>query len=90
MTDKFYLPSITEIFGTDEITGQHEGAQYAYYINATNADRIKYRANIARAWRLRTPDATSASYVRHVSYTGTLYSTTAYNALGVAPACKIS
>ena len=91
LTDKFYLPSRTEIFGTDEISGTHEGAQYTYYINSTNADRIKYRANTARSWRLRTPYATTAIIVRHVYSTGALGdSYAAYNALGVAPACRIS
>ena len=91
LTDKFYLPSRTEIFGTDEITGKPEGALYAYYINATNADRRKYRAGSARAWRLRTPNANYAYYVRYVNYTGALSNyATASTALSFAPACKIS
>lgn len=90
LTDKFYLPSRTEIFGSDEIANTPEGTLYAYYQGATNADRIKYRAGTARSWRLRTPDATSAIHVRHVNYTGALHYNSARTALGFAPACKIS
>ena len=90
LTDKFYLPSQTEIFGSDEIANTPEGTLYAYYQGATNADRIKYRAGTARSWRLRTPNATTAHSVRHVSTTGALSYYIAHTALGFAPACKIS
>lgn len=90
LTDKFYLPSRTEIFGTNELTNYPEGTQYAYYVGATDADRIKYRAGSARAWRLRTPTSHDANDVRHVSSYGALYNTSAGNALGWAPACRIA
>jgi hypothetical protein len=89
LTDKFYLPSRTEIFGDNEIANTPEGTLYQYYVNATNSDRIKYRANSARAWRLRTPIASSARSVRNVYYTGALINNLAHNALGFAPACQI-
>lgn len=89
LTDKFYLPSRTEIFGSDEIANTPEGTLYAYYQGATNADRIKYRAGTAHSWRLRTPYATYANIVR-VVYAGALSYNYASHALGFAPACKIS
>lgn len=90
LTDKFYLPSRTEIFGDNEIANNPEGAQYAYYVGATNADRIKYRAGTARYWWLRTPHASRAHAVRYVSTSGAVHYYYASNALGWSPACKIS
>ena len=90
LTDKFYLPSRTEIFGDNEIANNPEGAQYAYYVGATNADRIKYRAGTARSWWLRTPHAPTAVSERHVTTSGALSGNGAYLTLGWAPACKIS
>ena len=90
LTDKFYLPSRTEIFGDNEIAGNPEGAQYAYYVGATNADRIKYRAGTARSWWLRTPYAATAYYVRYVTTSGAVYNYVASTALGWSPACRIS
>jgi len=89
-TDKFYLPSRTEIFGTNELTNYPEGEQFAYYVGATDADRIKYRAGSARSWRLRTPYYYYAYYVRYVDTTGALHSYSATNALGWSPACRIA
>lgn len=90
LTDKFFLPSRTELFGTDELTNYPEGSQFAYYVNATDADRIKFRADSARSWRLRTPYGSGANYVRYVNTTGALTSHIALNALGWAPACRIA
>lgn len=90
LTDKFYLPSRTEIFGTNELVNSPEGTQYAYYVGATDADRIKYRAGSARSWWLRTPYVYYAHVVRHVHSTGAFYYNLAYYAQGWSPACKIS
>ena len=89
-TDKFYLPSRTEIFGTDEVSGISEGTLYQYYSGATDADRIKFRAGSARAWRLRTPYYYYAYIVRYVHTSGALNYSSALNALGWAPACRIA
>lgn len=90
LTDKFYLPSRTEIFGTNELANYPEGEQFAYYVDVTDADRIKYRAGSARSWRLRTPRTNSAGDVRCVRTTGALISYGANSAVGWSPACKIS
>lgn len=90
LKDKFFLPSRTEIFGTNELTNYPEGSQFGYYKNATDADRIKYRAGSARAWRLRTPRSIGASIVRCVYSSGALYDSIASSALGWSPACRIA
>ena len=90
LTDKFFLPSRTEIFGTNELTNYPEGEQFAYYVGATDADRIKYRAGSARSWRLRTPYNYYAHHVRHVITTGALTNYYASTALGWSPACRIA
>lgn len=90
LTDKFFLPSRTEIFGTNELANYPEGTQYTYYVGATDADRIKYRAGSARAWRLRTPTNYYAGYVRNVTSSGALNNYYAYFALGWSPACRIA
>lgn len=90
LTDKFYLPSRTEIFGDNELSGYPEGSQFGYYKNATNADRIKYRAGSARAWRLRTPTNYYAYSVRHVNSSGAFSYHDATYALGWSPACRIA
>ena len=88
-TDKFFLPSRTEIFGNNEVSGISEGTQYQYYVGATATDRIKYRAGQARAWRVRTPYSYSAYSVRIVNSTGTFNYSNAYIALGLSAACII-
>lgn len=90
LTDKFFLPSRTEIFGTNELTNYPEGKQFAYYVGATDADRIKYRAGSARTWRLRTPYDIYANYVRYVTTSGAFYYIIATYAMGWSPACRIA
>lgn len=90
LTDKFFLPSRTEIFGDNELTNYPEGEQFAYYVGATNADRIKYRRGSAQLWWLRTPGYYHAFYVRTVNTSGALGTNHANLALGWVPACKIS
>jgi len=90
LTDKFYLPSRTEIFGTNELANYPEGTQYAYYVGATDADRIKYRTGSARSWRLRTPYSLDAYHMRNVNPSGALYNLHAVTALNWSPACRIA
>lgn len=90
LTDKFFLPSRTEIFGDNELKNYPEGEQFAYYVGATNADRIKYIAGSARSWRLRTPSSYYAYSVRFVYTTGAFTIGSAYVALSWLPACRIS
>lgn len=86
--DKVWLQSMTEIFGSNN-NGIAEGSQLAYWVGASNADRIKYEGSTARYWWLRSPYPTHASYVRYVITSGVLYLDRAINAYGVVPACCI-
>ena len=87
--DRFWPPSRTEIFG-DANNGVAEGVQMAKYIDATDADRIKYEASgSARSWWLRSPsdDAARLSATSVSGTRGTAFTTNTY---GVAAACIIA
>lgn len=86
--DKVWLQSMTEIFGSNN-NGIAEGSQLAYWVGATDADRIKYENTTARYWWLRSPYPTHAHYVRTVNPSGVLSGGSAYGAYGVVPACCI-
>lgn len=86
--DKVWLQSMTEIFGSNN-NGIAEGSQLAYWVGATDADRIKYEGTTARYWWLRSSYPTYASDVRLVCPSGVLGSHYAYYAYGVVPACCI-
>ena len=86
--DKVWLQSMTEIFGSNN-NGIAEGSQLAYWVGASDADRIKYEGSTARYWWLRSPDPTGALSVRVVSTSGVLSNDGAYHAYGVVPACCI-
>jgi len=86
--DKVWLQSMTEIFGSNN-NGIAEGSQLAYWVGASDADRIKYEGSTARYWWLRSPNPTNANGVRSVSTSGVLNSHNANHANGVVPACCI-
>ena len=86
--DKVWLQSMTEIFGSNN-NGIAEGSQLAYWIGATDADRIKYENTTARYWWLRSPNPTNAHVVRCVGTSGVLNSYDADGAVGAVPACCI-
>lgn len=87
--DRFWLPSRTEIF-EDANNGVAEGVLMAKYVDATDADRIKYEASgSARSWWLRSPseDAARLSATSVSGTRGTAFTTNTY---GVAAACIIA
>lgn len=86
--DKVWLQSQTEIFGSNN-NGIAEGSQLAYWVGATDADRIKYENTTARYWWLRSPYPTHAYFVRIVRTSGVLNNDYASDAYGVVPACCI-
>lgn len=99
-TERFFLLSRPEIYaGTERSADGADGKVYEYYgagysdlaSPGTGADsnRIKYRNGSATYWWLRTPLSTYGYYVRLVHPTGSLYSNSASNSIGVAPACVI-
>lgn len=88
VTDKIFLLSNREIGFTSDID---DGTTVLpYYDGATNADRIKYNASsVAAYWWERTPYSGLAHAVRLVDTDGSLNSSYAYSAYGLAPACTI-
>lgn len=70
--DKVWLQSRTEVFG-DKNNSIAEGSQLAYWVGASNADRIKYSGSTARYWWLRSPDSTVADLVYDISPYGYIY-----------------
>ena len=86
--DKVWLQSMTEIFGSNN-NGIAEGSQLAYWVGASDADRIKYEGSTARYWWLRSPYPTYAHIVRNVNTSGVLSNNYACGAHGVVPACCI-
>lgn len=84
LRDKVFLPSLTEIFGDNNISIA-EGSKYAYYNGAGNAQRIKYQGSTARVWWMRSAYPGNAGYVRGVSASGALSYFSAFSAFGLVP-----
>lgn len=88
-TDKFYLPSKSEIFGINDDLNINEGQRFSYYNNSLGVDRIKYSSNQPCSWRLRTPTFDNAGGVYHVDLNGELNYYTANTPMKVAPVCRV-
>ena len=87
--DRFWLPSRTEIFGVLS-GGIAEGMQMTKYIDATDADRIKYNAaGNSASWYLRSANTTQPHYVAFVEETG-IFSTSFLVSRDALPACIIA
>ena len=87
--DRFWLPSRTEIFGVLS-GGIAEGMQMTKYIDATDADRIKYNAaGNSASWYLRSANTTQPHYVAFVEKTG-IFSTSFLVSRDALPACIIA
>jgi hypothetical protein len=102
VADKVFLLSTTEVGLADE--GYAEGSKLALF--SDNTSRQAYptalcvsnseytyaslRADFPWGWWLRTPNASSAHYVRRVFFDGSLYDSHARNGdVGVRPACNL-
>ena len=96
-TEKFFLLSMTEVYGglNNNIA---EGVAYPYYSDnsvlsaagtGADANRIKYRNGAAQYWWLRSPNPSYSHHVRLVDLGGHVNLTSAYYSRGVAPACCI-
>lgn len=89
--DRFWLPSRTEIFGDTNEDGIVEGVQMTKYIDATDADRIKYNAaGTATIWWLRTHMYYARVSVLSVDASGSLNNISAISTWGIVPACIIA
>lgn len=90
--DRFWLPSRTEIFGALD-GGVSEGVQMTKYIDATNADRIKYTsAGAADGWGLRSPNRSNSHNIANVAKVGVLQELSWVSSWGggCVPACIIA
>ena len=95
--ERFFLPSRSEVYGGDEVTGG-EGVAYPYYSNnsdlgsagtGNDSNRIKYSDGSVWYWWLRSPYVDTANSVRFVFTTGRINNTSANGNYGVAPICCI-
>lgn len=95
--EKFFLPSMTEVYGGLNGTIA-EGVVYPYYAEnsslttagtGSDTNRIKYRNGNAQNWLLRSPDLPGTHQVRRGYTTGAIYHTSANNSSGLAPICCI-
>ena len=98
LTDKFFLPSTSEIYMGDEPSIVNEGEPYRYYSDysdlpaaGTTADsnRIKQRNGVAQVWFSRTPIYNAGNILRGVTESGAKLGYSAYGSYGIAPACNI-
>lgn len=92
ISDKIFLPSRKEIYGSVETAG-HKGLQFQAYVGLPDIDKIKYDTtalSTARHWWLRSPIASYASNARNVHNTaGALGYVSASYGAGAAAACVI-
>lgn len=87
-SDKVFLLSRVEAgLGTEGTTDGEE--VYSYYDGIENAGRIKLLNGSPRIWWLRSPSVSFASGARNVNTSGVVYSISASNSYGLAPACCI-
>ena len=89
ITDKFYLPSQKEIFGTSVNAVEDDSILFPFYEGATDADRIKYQNSIAKHWWTRSPRTMSATLTHVVLNTGALSNNTTTSDYGVVPCFTI-
>lgn len=89
VTDKFYLASQREIFGTASDFITDDSVVFPYYEGATNADRIKYKDGVATVWWLRSPVASGAHNYQPVGSNGGVSYHGAHSTNGVVPVCTI-
>ena len=90
--DRFWLPSRTEIFG-DANNGVAEGVLMTKYVDATDADRIKYNsAGTASGWEFRSPNRSNSYNIVNVSANGIMQELSWSSAWsgGIVPACIIA
>ena len=91
LSDKFFLLSRPEIYGSWDSASYKDGELLEYYEGLTDVERIKRdAAGSARYCWLRSPAPGHASHERHVYTSGVLDYSLANSTYGVAPACIIA
>lgn len=91
LSDKFFLLSRPEIWGTWDSTSYKDGELLDYYDGLTDTERKKYDENgsVRYVW-LRSPLRSGALYVRIVITDGSVSYSLADHSTGVAAACIIA
>ena len=89
LTDKFYLVSQQEVFGTNPESVMDGSALLPYYRAGVNADRIKYRDGVAAGWWLRSATSHNPHGARTVRSDGSGIGQVVSLSYGVAAACTI-
>ena len=91
LSDKFFLLSRPEIWGTWDSTSYKDGELLDYYDGLTDTERKKYDENgsVRTVW-LRSPYPSNAFSVRFVFTAGSVLSGDAHISYGVAAACIIA
>lgn len=89
LTDKFYLPSQTELFGTTTNLVADGTRLFPYFEGATDTDRIKYLKSTAQHWWTRSSRSNSPTLIHAVLRTGALSSNNANNEYGIVPCFTI-
>ena len=86
VNNEFFILSRAEVMGTGS-----DGTQLEGYVNATNAQRIKYDSTgTASTCVLRTPDTDSANALWYIKTDGSVGKGNPQTAFGVCPACIIA
>ena len=91
LSDKFFLLSRPEIWGTWDSTSYKDGELLDYYDGLTDTERKKYDENgsVRSVW-LRSPTPSTAGDVRLVDTDGSVSNGHAGHSYGVAAACIIA
>lgn len=88
--DKFWLPSYTEVFGTDrgtDQTGDVGDVQFDFFNIKKN--RVKFYNGEPYRYALRSPYVGNSTYFWYVYYSGSCNGSSASNSLGVSPCFSI-
>lgn len=80
-SDKLFLLSEVEIFGSTEHSANGEGNQYQYFANG--GSKVKYRSGSLYAWCERSPYVSSTNSFCFVNYNGSASGSNFINANGV-------
>lgn len=86
-SDKVFLLSEIEIFGTTTYSASGEGSQYSYFTTASNRyKKPSYRTYASARWRERSPYLSNAIYFCFVDDNGNADNRDATDALSLTPA----
>ena len=88
-TDKCFLPSEYEVFGSVSYAKAQEGTQYEYYKTAANRYKLPkwISSSVSDIWWERSPRGSNSTGFCRVDSSGSADSTGASGARGLAPAC---